>query len=240
MVLPEFWPLSATLFAAIVLRYYILALIFEGLFLKEKTSGSSNYTYKTQLKKGQLAYEMIWSVITSGIFALAGAYLLLMWEKGQLPLYGDFTPSDWWYIPLSVVLALLIHETLYYWLHRWMHIPSIFKWVHKVHHQSLATTSWTAFSFHPLEGLIQMIMLAVIVLVLPLHYYVLLFLLILMSVSSIINHIGIDFYPKTGWFRKYFIGAKHHAMHHEHFTTNYGLYFTFWDRWMNTEDKEFS
>ena len=134
----------------------------------------------------------------------------------------------------------MIHETLYYWLHRWMHIPAVFKWVHKVHHQSLATTSWTAFSFHPLEGLIQMLMLAVIVVTLPLHYYALLFLLVLMSVSSIINHIGIDFYPKTGWFRKYVIGAKHHAMHHEHFTTNYGLYFTFWDRWMNTEDKEFS
>lgn len=239
MVLPGFWPLTGILFVFIVIRYYLLALLFDSLFPVQKAKEHSTYTYKADPKKGQKAYEIMWSVITSGIFALAGAYLLQLWQDGKLALYGTFSSTDWWYIPLSIVLALLMHETLYYWLHRWMHIPGIFKWVHKVHHQSLTTSSWTAFSFHPLEGFIQMLMLAAIIWIIPLHYYVLLFLLILMSVSSIINHIGIDLYPKTGWFRKHIIGAKHHAMHHEHFTTNYGLYFTFWDRWMNTEDKDF-
>jgi sterol desaturase/sphingolipid hydroxylase (fatty acid hydroxylase superfamily) len=28
-------------------------------------------------------------------------------------------------------------------------------------------------------------------------------------------------------------------MHHEQFNGNYGLYFTFWDKWMKTEIKDY-
>jgi lathosterol oxidase len=30
-----------------------------------------------------------------------------------------------------------------------------------------------------------------------------------------------------------------HNMHHQYFKGNYGLYFTFWDRMMNTMNKEY-
>ena len=49
----------------------------------------------------------------------------------------------------------MIHETYYYWLHRWMHLPHIYKYVHKAHHESLTTTAWTSFSFHPIESFLQ-------------------------------------------------------------------------------------
>jgi Delta7-sterol 5-desaturase len=31
------------------------------------------------------------------------------------------------------------------------------------------------------------------------------------------------------------IGATHHSLHHKQFKYNYGLYFTFWDKWKRTE-----
>ncbi len=234
-----FWSLFALLFAAVVLRYYLLAGLFHILFSPIKDTWKSVYIYRNHPTRKQYVYEMGWSLITSVIFAFLAAGLLQLWADGWLPIYTEITSKDWWYMPLSIVFILFFHETMYYWMHRWMHLPRVFKYVHKVHHQSLATSSWTAFSFHPLEGFIQMAMLAIIVVLVPMHYFVLLGLLIFMTLSSIINHLGVDIYPKKGRFRKYFIGAKHHGMHHEEFTTNYGLYFTFWDRWMKTESTNF-
>jgi Delta7-sterol 5-desaturase len=237
--LPGFWPLTGILFVAVVVRYYILAGLFHWIFSPQKLKWKDRYTYQNKPQQKQYFYEMGWSIVTSVIFALMAAGLLLLWQRGYTPLYAEFSSRDWWYVPASILLALLLHETMYYWLHRWMHFPTIFKWVHKVHHQSLTTSSWTAFSFHPWEGFFQMLMLAVLVMVIPMHYCVLLFLLILMTVSAIINHLGVDLYPQKGSFRKHVIGARHHAMHHEEFNTNFGLYFTFWDRWMKTESEKF-
>jgi sterol desaturase/sphingolipid hydroxylase (fatty acid hydroxylase superfamily) len=33
------------------------------------------------------------------------------------------------------------------------------------------------------------------------------------------------------------IGPAHHAIHHRKYKTHYGLYFTFWDRLLNTQDE---
>jgi len=59
-----------------------------------------------------------------------------------------------------------------------------------------------------------------------------------MTFSAIINHAGVEIYPRNSFFKgfkKHVIGATHHDIHHRHAQKNFGLYFTFWDRWMNTE-----
>jgi sterol desaturase/sphingolipid hydroxylase (fatty acid hydroxylase superfamily) len=102
----------------------------------------------------------------------------------------------------------------------------------------LDASPWTAFSFHPIEGFIQAIFLPLLLLFLPMNIYVLVFMLVIMSFSSVINHLDIEIYPK--WFSKFFftrwiIGATHHSLHHKQFRYNYGLYFTWWDKWLGTE-----
>jgi Delta7-sterol 5-desaturase len=76
------------------------------------------------------------------------------------------------------------------------------------------------------------------VILIPIHLHALIFLFTCMTLSSVINHLGIEIYP--AWFAKYpvgrlLIGATHHALHHKQFKYNFGLYFTFWDRWGKTE-----
>jgi hypothetical protein len=41
-------------------------------------------------------------------------------------------------------------------------------------------------------------------------------------------------------FGKWLIGATHHSLHHKQFKYNYGLYFTFWDKWKKTESPLYS
>jgi sterol desaturase/sphingolipid hydroxylase (fatty acid hydroxylase superfamily) len=143
-----------------------------------------------------------------------------------------------WWLPVSFLLSLLIHETYYYWVHRWMHQPRIFRLVHKVHHDSNITSPWTAFSFHPLEGVLQAIILPLILMIVPLHPYVIVVQLVFMSISSVINHLEIEIFPRSFYHHpvgRWLIGATHHSMHHRQFRYNYGLYFTFLDKLHKTE-----
>lgn len=226
-------------FLAIVLRYFVAAGIFYGYyFIWNSEKYRSRRLSRRKLKKGQLRKEIIWSIKSSLIFALVGSLTYWLWEQGFTSIYLEVGKYGYWYLPISLMGALLIHETYYYWVHRWMHHPKVFRKVHKVHHDSLTPTPWTAFSFHPWESLIEALILPLILIFLPMHLYVLGFYLLLMTISSVINHLDIEIFPESfrnSWAGRQLINATHHHYHHEEFRTNYGLYFTFWDRWMGTE-----
>ncbi|MFV8224785.1 sterol desaturase family protein [Christiangramia aquimixticola] len=233
---------TGVFFLLIVFRYFLAAGIFYYYYyIKNKQRHLSKKLSKRKPKNRQIKNEIKWSIISSAIFAVAGTLIYYMYEQGLTGIYISVGLSDIFYIPFSLLLILLIHETYYYWIHRWMHLPAIYKYVHKVHHDSLTPTPWTAFSFHPWEALIMAIIIPAVLIFLPVHLYVIMFYLILMTISSVVNHLDIEIYPRK--FRnsiigQQFIGATHHHFHHSEFNTNYGLYFTFWDRWLKTESKQ--
>ncbi|HET7360891.1 MAG TPA: sterol desaturase family protein [Salinimicrobium sp.] len=230
------------LFFAIVGRYFIAAGIFYFYYYVHKSDVyRKKRLSKRRLKKEQLKQEILWSIRSSVVFAVVGTITFWLWQQGFTAIYMDISAYGLWYLPVGLVLAMFIHETYYYWIHRWMHQPKVYRLVHKVHHDSLTPTPWTAFSFHPWESLLEAIILPIILLIVPMHPYVLGFYLLLMTLSSVINHLDIEIYPES--FQKskigrLFIGATHHHYHHAEFKTNYGLYFTFWDKWMGTESKK--
>ena len=250
MNLPDFsqplWFLFATgiFFIIVTVRYFLVA----GLFYLFFYSWFAGKWHKRKLnskdyKEGQLRREIKWSMVTSLIFSVAGAITLVLWQKGFTKIYDSLTLYGWWYLPISLLIFMLLHETYYYWFHRWMHLPKVFRLVHKVHHDSNITSPFTAFSFHPLESLIQAIFMPLVLLILPMHYYVVIIELSIMTLSSVINHLDIEIYPK--WLLNYspgkwLIGATHHSLHHRQFKYNYGLYFTFWDKLWKTESPTFN
>lgn len=227
------------IFAVVIGRYLFIAGAFYGYFYiwkkdywKQRKIGTKQYSSR------QFRREITYSLITGGLFAVTGALMVLAWEKGYTRIYTDISEYGYWYLPVSLLIYLLLHETYYYWLHRWMHLPRVFRMVHTVHHQSTISSPWTAFSFHPIEGILQAIFLPALLFLIPIHPYVLLIQLTIMTITSVINHLDIEIYPKNShrhWFGKWWIGATHHALHHKQFKYNFGLYFTFWDRWKKTE-----
>lgn len=234
---------SAVMFLVVIGRYFLIAGLFQWWFYKgNKAKWESRRLSTKTVSKEQFQREVKWSIITAIIFSISGALTAVLWQKGYTKLYFDLYEYGLWYLPLSLLISMLIHETYYYWLHRWMHKPKVFKLLHKVHHDSNTTSAWTAFSFHPLEGLLQAIVLPLTILILPMHLYVLLTQLTIMTFSSVINHLEIEVYPKR--FNKHFIGrwmigATHHSLHHKQFRYNFGLYFTFWDKLGSTESPKF-
>ena len=238
-----FLALTGSFFLIVMLRYFFIAGGFYLFFYlwKPKLFIGRKINNKPH-PPGQFWYEFNYSAFTSLIFALLGAGTVILWQKNVTSIYLEVADYGWLWLVLSVVVAMLIHETYYYWLHRWMHKPRIFKLIHKVHHNSLITSPWTAFSFHPIEGLLEGLILPIIVLIIPMHPYAILAHLSIMTLTSVINHLDIEIYPKgtlKNAFGKWWIGASHHSLHHQKFTCNYGLYFTFWDKWMKTESPLF-
>lgn len=229
-------------FAILLIRYFTTAGFFYAYYSKVKNNKTDKKLLSQRpLKKEQVKKEIYWSVVSSAIFAFFGAITYWLYLNDFTAIYLDASQFGYWYLPLSLLIVLLLHETYYYWVHRAMHFPKIYKVVHKVHHQSLSTTPWTAFSFHPWESIIEALIVPVILMVVPVNIYVLLFYLILMTFSSMINHLDIEVYPESfrkSTFGKLWIDATHHHYHHKEFNTNYGLYFTFWDKLMGTESRK--
>lgn len=230
------------LLAGIFGRYLLLAWVYHELVYKKLGNALPYRRLHQQVKVPQVKTEIWYSFLGANIFAVSGTVMLIFWQRGYTKLYTALTTLDILWLPISFFLAMFIHETYYYWLHRWMHRPKVLRHFHHIHHNSLYTSSFTSFSFHPIEAFLQAIFLPVLVLFLPIHFSVLLALLVTMSITAVINHAGVEVYASSALrspLARWMVGATHHDLHHLRYRCNYGLYFTFWDVWMRTEDAGF-
>jgi len=230
-------------FLGIFGRYVAIALLFQYLFKIKYQTHFAHRQVNTKLRRSHQNWREIgYSALTSVIFACVSAGLVAAWQKGWTQVYIHFDQYPLVWLPASVVLVLALHETYYYWLHRLMHQPWVYKWVHKSHHDSITTSAWTSFSFHPIESILQSVVLPFLLFIVPVHYAAVGVILLIMTITSVINHLNTEIYPQgfhQHWFGKWWIGATHHSLHHSQFRYNYGLYFRFWDKLMRTESPDF-
>ncbi len=237
--LPSLALAMVVLTGVVIFRYFLVAGGMWILFYKYNPASLRRRQIYFQLPsiKSQRT-EIKWSLLTSVLFGASGAILGVMWQLGWTRLYLPFNSYPLWYFPVSFFLLSLIHDFYFYVTHRFLHIPWVYRRAHYAHHQSLTPSPWASFSFHPWEGLIEALPVPLIVLFLPVHPLVLLAYLTAMTVSSVTNHLGFEILP-SGSARhpigKYLISGVHHSQHHKSFKHNYGLFYTFWDRWFETE-----
>ncbi|KIO34573.1 hypothetical protein M407DRAFT_13385 [Tulasnella calospora MUT 4182] len=148
--------------------------------------------------------------------------------RGHSQLYDDVEKYGWTYLVLSVPLYLLFTDYFIYWIHRGLHHPLIYKYVHKPHHKWLIPTPFASHAFHFLDGYLQSIPYHVFVQIFPMQRVLHLFLFVAVNIWSIFIH---DSEMITGSMWESIInGPSHHTLHHLYFTCNYGQYFTWADR----------
>ena len=145
------------------------------------------------------------------------------------------------YFILSLLLAIFINDTIFYWTHRFMHLKSIFRHIHLMHHKSTSPTPFAVFAFHPWEATIHALVYPLLVYFLPMHPIMFGAFLLYNLVTNVAGHGGYEFMPEKltrHWFFNWQNTITNHDVHHKKFTCNYGNYFILWDKWMNTlEDK---
>ncbi len=190
-------------------------------------------------RERQIGREIGWSLVSAMIYGLpAGGALWLFHRHGWTQLYTDWSAHSLWYLPLSVLIYLFLQDTWFYWSHRAMHHPRIFRLAHAVHHQGRSPTAWTAMSFHPIEALTGAALIPVLLFIVPIHIAMLGVVLTVATVMGVVNHLGWEIVPARvvhSPLGKLLITASHHERHHEAYRCNFGLYFRFWDRVCGTD-----
>jgi len=187
--------------------------------------------------------EIGYSVITISIFALVPLVILRTPSIARhTHFYTEIRQHSWWYFFLAFPLMFVLHDTYFYWTHRLMHHKKLFPVFHLVHHHSTNPSPWAAYSFHPLEAIVEAGIFAIFLFTIPIHPLHLFIFFLFMILYNVYGHLGFELYPKG--FNRHVIGrwintSVNHNLHHQYFKGNYGLYFTFWDRMMGTIRKDY-
>jgi sterol desaturase/sphingolipid hydroxylase (fatty acid hydroxylase superfamily) len=237
----SFWLYWFVLSGAILGRYFLVAggahLVFYAWL--GKSAVMRGKPSEQRLLWRSIHRDVKLSILSTVIFALCAAFILSAYDLGFTRLYGDPQDHGLWYLGFSFVAVLILQDTYFYFTHRLFHHPAIFKQLHQGHHRSTHPTPWTSFAFDPPEALIQAFFLVVIVLIMPLHFAVLAAVLTTMTLWSVLNHLGFERSSSSAigaWLGRGLIGPKHHLIHHRQYKVHYGLYFTFWDKLLGTQD----
>jgi lathosterol oxidase len=187
----------------------------------------------------QIRREIGWSLASAAIYGIPAGVVAWGWaNRGWTRIYADLHAWPLWYLPVSVLLYLLAHDAWFYWTHRVMHRPRLFRRAHAVHHASRPPTAWAAMSFHWIEALTGAVVIPLLVFAIPIHVGALGLVLAIMTVMGVTNHMGWEIFPSFVWrgpLGAWLITASHHQRHHDLYGCNYGLYFRFWDRLCGTD-----
>ena len=225
--------ISALAMTAIVgLRYVATSGLFAWLTDRVRPG------YHAKLRP-QIRREIGWSLASAAIYGVPAGIVAWGWqERGWTLIYTDPAQYPLWMMPVSLFVYLFAHDTWFYWTHRLMHRPKLFRIMHAVHHASRPPTAWAAMSFHPSEAITGALVIPLLVFLVPIHVGALGLVLAIMTVMGVTNHMGWEMFPRGlvhsrlgGWL----ITASHHQRHHEEYRCNYGLYFRFWDRLCGTD-----
>lgn len=214
--------------------FVLLWLVFARLLAKRKIQ------QKRRAGPKQWVAEVLWSAI-----AEVGALFLglsLLWTDNLDPII-DASGSHWLVSAVGFVVVLVLVDTWFYWLHRYLHENRfLYRTVHRIHHGSVDVTPLAGNRFHPVELFLITLpnaFLPVLVLLSPWVYVAAFAVSLLNNVHA---HCGYELLP-TFWNRipilKHKTTSLHHNMHHERSQGNYALYFTWWDRLMGTEFANF-
>jgi Delta7-sterol 5-desaturase len=239
MSMPSLPQVATAILVADFLRYFLAAagvwLLVNRLFGRRL---AARRLLGAQAQPGQIRREMVYSLATVLIFATNGVLIWLLVQAGHLKLYGQVAEHGWLWWWASLALIIVAHDAYFYWTHRGLHHRRWFAAVHGRHHASRHPTPWAAYAFHPVEALVQAVFLPLFLLAVPTHSAVVGLFLLHMIVRNTIGHCSHELMPWR-WARGVFswiTPVSHHHFHHARNRGNYGLYFTWWDRWCGTED----
>lgn len=190
----------------------------------------------------QLLVEFRFSVRSIAVFSTVGLLTFGLAKAGLLP--GPKLAAGWgaaWFW-ISLVLMVLAHDAWFYWTHRLIHDPRLFRRFHRRHHRSNNPSPFTAYSFDLGEAAINALFVPVWMFVVPTQWPVVGLFMLHQIVRNTIGHSGYELFPARRDGRPllpFLTTVTHHDLHHAQAGYNYGLYFTFWDKVMGTEHPEY-
>jgi Delta7-sterol 5-desaturase len=183
---------------------------------------------KSEIKNAVLVL-LVGAVFSSVVYFMAG--------HGYTKVYTNISEHSPWMPFVTFVVILLVDDAWFYFVHRLLHHPKLYKYIHAKHHESIDTTPYTSLSFHWLEPTLTTLWIFPLTMLMPTYLPALAIVQMYGLFDNIKAHLGYEFYPS--WFNKSPLAilttSTHHNMHHHHFNGNYGVHFRFWDKLFGTE-----
>ncbi|KAJ3502712.1 hypothetical protein NM208_g16666 [Fusarium decemcellulare] len=176
--------------------------------------------------KNQVRLEMIQANKAMPVMALITAPLFLLEVRGYGKLYDTTEEGPGiWYDFCQFPLFLLFTDFCIYWAHRWLHLPMVYKYLHKPHHKWIMPTPFASHAFHPLDGFTQSLPYHIFPFIFPLQKMAYVALFVFVNLWSVMIHDG-EYLTNNPVIN----GAACHSLHHSRFEVNYGQFFTAFDR----------
>jgi sterol desaturase/sphingolipid hydroxylase (fatty acid hydroxylase superfamily) len=167
-----------------------------------------------------LWFEIKYSILSTIIFGCTAAWIVWADNHGWTKMYNNISDYGIPYFIFSVIAMIFMHDTYFYWGHRFMHLKKIYPIVHQVHHHSINPSPWATFAFHPLEGIIEAAIVPIMVMIIPTHILAVAIFFVFMTFMNVLGHLGYEIYPagftKNKWFA-WNNTSTHHNMHHSLF-----------------------
>lgn len=179
----------------------------------------------------QVIDNMFWS-LASGVTVWTIYEVLMFWAMGN----GYAAALSWADHPVWFVVIILLTPIWisfhFYWVHRCLHWPPLYRLAHSLHHKNTNVGPWSGLSMHPVEHAIffSSILVHFIVPSSPFH---ILFHMQHQSLTAATSHTGYEAFLIKD--KKYLaLGTFHHQLHHRYFDCNYGNLEMPWDKWFGS------
>jgi sterol desaturase/sphingolipid hydroxylase (fatty acid hydroxylase superfamily) len=190
----------------------------------------------------QLLIEFAVSIRSIMIFSTVGLLSFGLFRAGLMPgpdIARAWGPAWFW---ASLALMIVAHDAWFYWTHRLIHDRRLFRTFHRRHHRSNNPSPFTAYSFDLGEAAINALFVPVWMLLVPTQWPVTGLFMLHQIVRNTLGHSGYELFPATRDARPllpWLTTVTHHDLHHAQAGWNYGLYFTWWDKLMGTENPQY-
>ncbi len=184
------------------------------------------FTFSNQLKD-----NMFWS-LGSGVAFWSAYEIIYFWAYANGYVPGlTFSDNPVWFV-LMFPFVMLWSSFHFYWLHRWLHWPPLYRVAHALHHRNVNVGPWSGISMHPIEHLLFFTNIAIhfVVASHPVHV---LFHNFFQALGPAASHSGYESLVIKDKSRLA-LGDFFHQLHHRYFECNYGTSDFPWDRWFGS------
>ena len=227
----------------IYIRNFFLALVIGGLlhlwFYTFSAQGKNlKYDPRPLMVKGkqftlggQIKDNMFWT-LGSGVLIWSAFEIVLLWGLANGYVQNiEFSDTPIWFVALFFLIPLW--ESFYFYvIHRILHFPLLYRYIHSIHHRNINVGPWSGMSMHPAEQFVFLgsVFVHLIVGAHPLH---IIFHLQYYFLTAITTHTGFQGLL-IGDKNRLALGTFHHQMHHRYFECNYGSLEIPWDKWFGS------
>ena len=188
----------------------------------------NNGTFSFQ---NQVYDNMFWTLV-SGVTQWSTMQCLIFWAmaNGYAPAFLFPDNVIWFFLMFPFLIFWASFH--FYWIHRALHWPPLYRIAHAVHHRNVNIGPWSGISMHPLEHLLFYTNF-LIHFIIPSHPLHIMFHGYMQSIHPIFSHSG---------FEKLYVADKQranmgdffHQLHHRYFECNYGTVEMPWDTWFGS------